>query len=451
MKKIFLNLSLVCFISYFFLQGCKKPDQEGPADKYCTAGQSVLTIDDSKVPSTLKSKIYSPGGVFHTAHPNFNKNGNVVVIPYATPDFPANTALTTQVIRDEFFATGVGSASDFFYENSWGQFKLVEKQISKVSILPKAFFDYKYTESDPYLMTDVCQNSSINWADVDLNKDHSITSNEVQIVFVQATGGLGVTRYPKNAFNANDPDYKNLPNYITVTDNTGGIYYIYNYFVTIGCKADNDPTKSVNTLSYNSSTLWHELCHGMFNLPDRYTSYCGTGPTGQFDLMSDNCARLHMNIYDKMRIGWVKPKISYANFSSGEPQGTNIEGGNCLSMAAIENQPAALIRWLGTSPDEFWIIENRNKSSSARNFEDGLPDEGLAIWWVDMTDGSVRLVDASNAGLSPVNFKDQGPNALFKYAQSNSIYQALLKNKQAGAAFGIKSISPAGSVMYFSF
>lgn len=447
------QFSVIIFLFVMYFVSCKKADQQGPGDNYCTSGQSVLTVNDDKVPSSLRNRIFSQGGVIHTAHPNYNKNGKVVIIPYSTPDFPINTSLTKQVIRDEFFTTGIGSANDFFQENSWGQFKLQEAEISETAVLPKAFTQYKLTESDPYFMQDVCLYSSINWPALDVNNDHSITPDEVQIVFIRSAGGLGVTRSPRNAFTVKDPVYKNLPDYITLTYFSGIQYNIYNNFVSIDCKKESDPSKATNTLSYNSSTLWHEMSHGLFNLVDRYTSYCGTGNTGQYDLMSDNCSRKHLNIYDKIRIGWIKPKISYSNATGSEPSGANVIGGTCLSFPAIESQPAALIRWVGTSPNEFWIFENRNKKSSPRDFESGLPDEGIAIWWVDMTSGEIHLIDANAAGQKPSTFKDQTTGALFKYPGKpvQSIYQALLVDKSGGAAFGIKSISPVGSNMYLSF
>ena len=295
--------------------------------------------------------------------------------------------------------------------------------------------------------------TSAKWPKLDVNNDHKITPSEVQIIFIRSAGGSGVTRSPKNFFTLNDPDYKNLPNYIKLPYSFGGDYQVYNNFVSIDCKKESDPSRAANTLSYNSSTLWHEMSHGLFNLKDRYTTSCGTGNTGQFDLMSDNCSRKHMNIYDKMRIGWIKPKISFSNSTGTEPSGANIEGGTCLSMPAIENQPAALVRWIGNSPDECWIIENRNKASSARKFEDGLPEDGLAIWWVNLVTTEIHLIDAKNAGLKPDTFKNQSGGSLFKYPgkPSQSLYQALLVNAQGGAAFGVKSISPAGSIMNFSF
>jgi len=443
----------VIIVIALLLSHCKKSDQHGPGDNYCTAGQSVLTINDDKVPSALRAKLFSPGNLIHVNHPDYNKSGKVVIIPFSTTDYPVNTSLTQQVIRDEFFTSGVGSAKDFFYENSWGQFKLMEAQISDVAVLPKAFTDYKLTESDPYFMTDACTYSSINWPALDVNNDHKITPDEVQVVFIKSGGGLGATRPPQNVFTLKDPAYKNLPNFITLNYAFGTQYRIYNNFVIIDCKTESDPTKAVNTLDYNSSTLWHEMSHALFNLPDRYTSFCGTGNTGQFDLMSDNCSRKHLNIYDKMCIGWIKPKITYSNSTGTEPSGVNVQGGTCLSLPAIESQPVALIRWIGNSPDEFWIIENKNKKSSARNFEDGLPDEGLAIWWVNTANGEIHLIDANNAGPTPDTFKDQGTGALFKYPGQpvQTLYQALLVNKKGGAAFGIKSISPAGNVITFSF
>lgn len=436
---------LVPIMSLLFTK-CK-PDQQGPTDNYCTSGQSVLTIDDSNVTSALKNKIYASGPVINTQHPDYNKNGKTVIIPFEATDKPFNTALTTQVIRDAFFTTGVGSVADFYSENSWGQFKVTEGGISSPVDLNRPYTDYTLAESDPTLMRDLCQKSSINWAALDVNADHEITPNEAQVIFIIPDGGSGATRKPNNVFS-------NYPyDYITI-ETPAWSGKIRNSFVMVGCKKNGDP--ATNPLEYNYSTIWHELGHAFFNLPDRYTSYCGTGLTGAYDLMSDNCSKKHLEVYDKMRIGWIKPKITYSNFSANTdytPYGTNLQSGLCLNMAAIESQPTALIHWVATAPDEFWIMENKEKSSSIKGFEDGLPESGLAVWWVDMTNSNIALVDASKGSLVPTNYNNQGTGALLKYPgqPSQSAFDFIFYDKSDKVAFTLRSISPAGTNMYFSF
>src|SRR5205823_5480483 len=112
-----------------------------------------------------------------------------------------------------------------------------------------------------------------------------ISRHEAQICFMLADDGAGAER----------------PAFVNISTQTGE-YRISCNFVFFSCKRDDNPTKGTDDIAYNYSSIWHELCHGMFGLPDRYKDACGSGKTGQYDLMSDNCTRLHMTIFDKMKI-----------------------------------------------------------------------------------------------------------------------------------------------------
>jgi hypothetical protein len=105
-----LKYFLIALIFSTIISSCatffKKANQQGSNDNYCVFGQSVLTIDDSKVPTDIKSKIYAPNGIYDINNPNYNKIGRTLVIPFSTPDFPMNTSLTTKLIENEFFITG---------------------------------------------------------------------------------------------------------------------------------------------------------------------------------------------------------------------------------------------------------------------------------------------------------------------------------------------------------
>jgi M6 family metalloprotease-like protein len=445
-KNLLLILIAGCLITTLFSR-CT-PVGQGPTDNYCTSGQSCLTIDDSKVSTTLKNRVYSPGStLIHNKHVNYNPSGKTVVIPYETTDFRHNPMLTTSIIKSSFFASGTGSVTDYFNENSWGQFHLTDGGVSDLVSLNKAYTDYPFTESDWRLMTDLCQNSTIDWKSLDVNNDHIITQNEVQIVFTMSDGGLGATRPPRNGHSPYQYDYIT----ITTPNWTG---QIINRFVYVGSALKGNSV--INPFEYNYSTIWHELCHAFFRLPDRYANgTCETGSTGRYDLMSDNCSKKHMNIYDKMRIGWIQPKICYTNVSSSTdlvPIGENLPGG-CISLTAIENQPTALIRWTSTAPDEMWIFENKNIASSPRKFEAGLPESGLAVWYVDLLTENVILIDNSKGSLVPTSYKDQGEGALFKYSgtPSASIYSFTFYNKSNNLAFFLRSVSPPAGTMYFSF
>jgi hypothetical protein len=97
-----------------------------------------------------------------------------------------------------------------------------------------------------------------------------------------------------------------------------------------------------------------------------------------------------------MKVGWIRPRIL-------TPDHTNL----WLKAPSVAAAQAVLILLDPERPDEYWLLENRNKSGSeASVVESGLPTEGLAVWWVrtralaDKTD-NIRLVAASATDQDP--------------------------------------------------
>lgn len=274
------RLSALAIVFLLFILCCRRPDQSGPNDAWCTSGINVLAVDDSNVPGAIRTQIYTaPPAYTHVLHPDYNANLPLVIIPYRFPEeWPFNTAVTTALIRDNFFNTGTGSIKDYFSENSWGQYNIREGFIANVSTAAQDTVDYAVGQDgrdwtrNANLARDICQNSNVNWASIDANSDHVISRHEAQIVLMGATGWGGANR----------------PASVSIKTPSGN-YMINASFVYAGCKTNNDPTKGTDDIRFNYPSFWHELCHGMFGLPDRYVDTCGSGRTGAYDLMSDNC------------------------------------------------------------------------------------------------------------------------------------------------------------------
>jgi M6 family metalloprotease-like protein len=429
---------LLMFIIVFVIAGCTRPDQASPNENYCSAGASVLTVNDDNISAAVKNTIYArPAGYVGVGHPDYNPNIPLVIIPYMLNDaFTFNTTVSADVIRTNFFSTGTGSIKDYFYENSWGQFNIHEGFIANGVMLSQTGETYGAGQPgndwtrNPAVAQEICQLSNVNWNALDVNHNHIIEPREAVICFMRADGGGGATR----------------PSGITISTNTGNIT-INNRFVYFSCKSNDDPTKGSNDISYNYSTMWHELCHGMFGLPDRYTDYCGSGKTGAYDLMSDNCSRKNMSIYDKMKLGWIRPRI----LRLGEP-------GRCYSFPASESTPAALILVPNyPSPfdgSEYWIIENRYKNASSRDFDSNLPASGLAIWYVKETTNSLSFVDARNPSqwANNINYSasEDQTGAIFKYNPANPVNVYSLSTENGRGIRLVSAISPEGAVMYIN-
>jgi M6 family metalloprotease-like protein len=434
---ILLFFVLLCHSS------CRKPDQAGPNDNWCTSGINVLTVNDDNVPASVKSQIYAaPASYTGVGNPNYNSNLPIIIIPYRFSSvFPFNSTVTTEVIRANFFTTGTGSVRDYFSENSWGQYNIQEGFIANGVMLSQDTVFYAVGQPgrdwtrNPMLARDICQNSNVNWAAIDANHDGTISRNEAQICFMLAAGGGGANR----------------PSTVTISTQTRS-YTINGSFVYFDCKRNADPTKGTDDIRYNYSTIWHEMSHGMFGLPDRYTDYCGSGRTGQFDLMSDNCSWKHMSIYDKMKIGWIRPRILVKPSQRADQQP------HCFTFPNTETTPAALILWDNNQPNEYWIVENRHKGSSARSFERDLPESGLAIWWVNEATDALSLVDAHDPSLRPQTIlysatADQR-GTLFKNrtgTRDSTFNIQFLRSSVNFTQLAIRAPSPEGATMYAEF
>lgn len=417
---------------------CKSPDQVGEEDNHCTGGASVSTIDDSNVSTVIKNKIYNPVGgssVIHTAHPDYNSGGRLVLIPVSFTDVPANSRVTNAVIDEAFFSTATGSVRDYFNENSWGQFNITKAGVSSVVHLNRTKSFYSTTTDPDYtrnrnLYRDACQGSSIDWAQIDRNNDRIITPDEVLIGLIIADGGQGSFR----------------PNQVSIVYN-GETYQIRNRFVTLDCTKSTNPAQGIETISYNYTNIWHELAHGFFGLPDLYEGiYAGTGKAGAYDIMDANHLRVHMSIIAKMKIGWIKPKIL---LPAAERLPTGLK---CYTISNSETHPMAVVLYHNGSPDECFILENKSVSGSVRNFNSQLPSEGLAIWWFNTTTGALRLIDASliarNSGLRPMEYGSPSANALFAYKEGdNPNVPIMLRNQNGQLVFSLRAVSPAGQVM----
>lgn len=434
-------LLIFCLIGAGVLLGGCPPS--GP----CDAGVSVLVLDDSRmVTNSVRNSLYASGQILGTDDADYPSAPRMAVIRYETEDYPWNPEVTEQVIQQEVFGSGSQSIRGFFFENSYGQFNLQNGGVSQVVSLDANTTDFgDGTIGDPQVGNDwtrnpelarqLCERSGLDWSAIDTNHDHVIASREVQICFLGALGGGGACR----------------PNTVNIVFNDE-TYVIPQRFVFFDCLPENDTREATQgNIRYNHSTIMHELAHGLFCLPDRYRDFCGSGYTGQFDLMSNNCAgTFHFNIHDKMKIGWVRPKILNSVGTYGRPPT------QCYSFPASETTPAGLILInTRTTVNEYWMVENRYSLASSQNWDRGLPESGMCIWHVRVVPGGhdeVRLVDASRPGLDPLLYQDQTIGALYKQRPGVTMPTQTLRYAGGAASpilFG--KISREGFVMFGEF
>jgi M6 family metalloprotease-like protein len=339
--------------------------------------------------------------------------------------------------------------ANYFLEISYGRYWLESAAISDMVTIDGLTTDFQLPAflndwtRNTNLHQQICQGATgIDWTRLDVNSDCRITSNEAQVCFMAAIGGGGAER----------------PSTVQITYNDI-TYDIAQRFVFFDCLPENDSREATQgNIRYNFSTIIHELLHGLFNLPDRYVGiYCGTGGTGAFDPMSDNCRGIqHINMHDKIKIGWIRPKILMRDTGAVD----------CFSFPASETTQAALIlnpifsTVNGVTQCEYWIIENRFIPASTQRWDGAgwdadFPESGLCVWYVRDIPGQkdeVHLVDASKADGDPLLYIDQIEGALFKDRPgapvgSHGLY--LGGGAYAGLGFGFASAE--GATMFAEF
>ena len=108
--------------------------------------------------------------------------------------------------------------------------------------------------------------------------------------------------------------------------------------------------------------------------------------------------------------------------------------GKNYSFSNSGRYPAALVLYNSKFPDEWWVIENRCKdcnpiekfdagieSKLKLDFDFGLSESGLAVWWLDLKTEKIILISASKPGLKPEQYDD--------FPQSGALYSFIDETK----------------------
>ena len=286
-----------------------------------------------------------------------------------------------------------GSVRDYFYDQSYGKFNL---QFDLYDIkVNKEHAVYRSTATDDANaalliidLVDSLKNIVTDWAPYDWNNDGYV--DQIFVLYAgmgQNNGGGSNTIW---ANQASLTIYDHDP--ITVSSNDTE-YKINNY----GCF----PEYGTNSSSFG--TLCHEFGHCL-GLPDFY--YNNYSILGDWDIMdngnynNDGYCPPCYSAHERMVLGWLDIKELTSPTS-------------ITDMPALCDEPIAYMIRNDNYPNEYYILENRQKKS----WDQSLPSSGLVIFHIDYdeylwiydspnnyTNNHYTIVPANNMSYTPVSY-----------------------------------------------
>ena len=315
------------------------------------------------------SRLQSPSKVSigERTHYLGKKKGLVILVEFSDIKFrPANDLEKyKRILNEEGYSAGNfrGSVSDYFKEQSAGQFELDFDVVGPYTMSQNQKY---YGQNDASgndlrpdeMLIEACKaaNDEVNFANYDWDGD-----GEVDQVFVlyagkgEADGGSVNTIWPHMASLKNDYG-KSL-----TLDNI-----IIN---TYACSNEIDPSGNIEGIG----CFCHEFSHCM-GFPDFYDIlYTGQFGMGEFDLMCSGSYNggaflpAGYTAHEKMMCGWKEPIVLAADDVTVD------------SLQPMSNNGDTYIIYNDAHPDEYFMIENRQKTG----FDAGYPGKGLLITHVD--------------------------------------------------------------------
>jgi len=302
------------------------------------------------------------------------QNFRVLVILVDFPDKPATAgwvASTPTMFDSLLFSSGLnptGSMTEFYYENSYGNFTLQGDVVGWYTASQNSSFYTNFCDGSDGLGSypnnaQKLVEEAVDLADPDV--DFSLYDNDgngyVDGIFVVHAG----TGYEETG---NECEIHSHQWYIDARLVDG--VYARSYSM--------EPEESPASQGLIPIGVFcHEFGHviGLIDLYD--TDYSSRG-AGRWALMAsgnyNNASRSpsHFTAWSKYHLGWLSPVDIPSNQTD-------------VDIPAIEWNPVGYRLWKnGLVGNQYFIIENRQKMG----FDTGLPGSGLLIWHIDETVGS---------------------------------------------------------------
>jgi M6 family metalloprotease-like protein len=328
-----------------------------------------------------------PGGNYFTGV----KHQLVVLASFADNPFLGDSAATVaqwdSILNAKQYrqAPFMGSLHDYFYDQSYGQFELAcDLQFVRVDSCRRYRSTINHDENSQYLVQDVVatlKQRHIEWNLYDWNGDGYV--NQLLIIFAGQGSAYG---HMGPSYDAIWPHQWWLSMHLK--DLKPGYYCDADTVRYQGADFIVDAYCAVQELSMDSTygsfgTLCHEYTH-CFGFPDIYSS---SGKViGNWDLMDngnyagEGFRPVGLSAHEKWLMGWLTPTELTTPVS-------------VTDMPALADEPAAYIIRNEAYPNEFYMLENRQK----KGWDSELPGSGLAVFHIDY-DPEIWLSGSPNNG-----------------------------------------------------
>ena len=229
---------------------------------------------------------------------------------------------------------------------------------------------------------------NVSFSYFDKNSDGIITKEELQILYIVA-GGERSYGDENQSINAITDTYDSLDDNLTLDGVT-----IKTNFTAVGELINNKPTTIGLIARFLSEKLFGFTKDGNDKYRYDYFDIMGEGFKGHEANETLGRTPVHPSIYNKMKQGWVVPKVLDKN--------ETIEFFN-----THDNVNFNAIKVNTNDPKLYYLIENRNQANGIGdniNYDDGLFGKneaelkgGLVIWEVNENIPSINIVQITNS------------------------------------------------------
>ena len=353
-----------------------------------------------------------------------SKRGLIILVDY--PDAPMTHT------REEFDAMmnqkdynlngSIGSLSDYFYDQSYGQLKIDFDVVGPFTASqPLRYYgeDYKINYEDKHLGTLVTEAVHMaHEAGTDFSVYDWMGDGNVDQVFLiyagyaQSEGAPAYTIWPMES---------TLRRYYDVYNDGNGPITLDGVTVnTFACSSELRGKEGY--ILHGIGTAAHEFAH-CIGLPDFYNTENDKdkGVMGSWSLMDygnfnkDGDVPAAFTSYERMYCGWLNPVVLNSD--------TTIQ-----DMRPITEAPEAYIIYNQANPDEYYMLENHQPLHNSDRFhawDSGAPGHGMMVLHVDYDEKAWRR-----------NTVNEDPNRQrMSFIPANNIYKPFSKDAYAGHLF----------------